>query len=54
VDFDDIDPLVLAFQGEAAYYETFPNCNWLNADANGDGTVNFDDINAFVALLSGA
>jgi len=32
----------------------YPNCNIRTADCNGDGRVNFDDINPFVALLSGA
>ena len=26
---------------------------WLNGDTNGDGVVNFADINPFIALLSG-
>jgi hypothetical protein len=30
----------------------YPNCNALNGDCN-DGVVNFDDINPFVAILSG-
>lgn len=52
VDFDDIDPFVLALSGETGYTEMFPDCNWLNADCNGDEHVDFDDINAFVAVLS--
>jgi len=52
VNFDDIDPFVLALGGQAAYCAVWPKCNWLNADCNGDGTVNFDDIDPFVALLS--
>jgi len=51
VDFDDINPFVLALSGQAAYEAQYPDCNWLNADCNGDGSVDFDDINAFVALL---
>ncbi len=36
------------------YYAEYPDCNWLNGDIDGDGAVNFGDINPFVALLSGA
>ena len=54
VNFDDIDPFVLALSDPAAYALQYPDCDILNGDANGDGVVNFDDINAFVALLSGA
>ncbi len=51
VDFDDIDPFVLALGGPAGYYAQFPNCNWLHADCDGTGDVDFDDIDAFVALI---
>lgn len=53
VNFDDIDPFVLALGGYAAYQAQYPRCNWLNADCNEDGQVDFDDIDAFVALLGG-
>ena|GEM_PF-1770156 len=53
VDFDDIDPFVLALSGQAGYEAVWPACRWLNADCNGDGGVDFDDIDAFVAILSG-
>jgi hypothetical protein len=53
VNFDDIDPFVLALTGQAAYEAVYPDCQWLNADCNGDGSVNFDDIDGFVALLAG-
>ncbi len=53
VNFDDIDPFVLALSGQAGYEAAYPNCRWLNADCDGDGQVNFDDIDLFVALLSG-
>jgi hypothetical protein len=52
VDFDDINPFVLALTGADGYYNEYPECDWLNADCNGDGLVDFDDINAFVALLT--
>ncbi len=53
VNFDDIDPFVLALTGQAAYETAFPNCRWHHGDINRDGAVNFDDIDPFVALLSG-
>jgi YVTN family beta-propeller protein len=53
VDFDDINPFVVALSGRTTYEAAFPACNWFNADANLDGAVDFGDINAFVALLSG-
>ncbi|MEW6252149.1 MAG: hypothetical protein AB1716_16040 [Planctomycetota bacterium] len=52
VDFDDINPFVLALTDPAGYAIAYPNCNILNGDCNGDGLVNFDDINPFVALLA--
>ncbi|MEW6251481.1 MAG: hypothetical protein AB1716_12595 [Planctomycetota bacterium] len=52
VDFDDINPFVLALSDPAGYAVAYPNCNILNGDVNGDGQVNFDDINPFVALLT--
>ncbi len=51
VDFDDIDPFVLALGGEEGYLAAHPDCQWLNADCDGDGDVDFDDIDAFVALI---
>ncbi len=51
VDFDDIDPFVLALSGQAAYLAQYPDCVWQNADVSGDGNVDFDDIDAFVALF---
>ena len=53
VDFDDINPFVLALSGEAAYYAQFPDCNWLNGDIDNNGAVDFDDINPFVGLIGG-
>jgi subtilisin family serine protease len=53
VDFDDIDPFVLALAGQAAYEAEYPTCRWLNADCNADGVVTFDDIDPFVALIGG-
>jgi len=53
VDFDDINPFVLALSDPVAYQNAYPNCDLMNADCDGNGTVNFDDINPFVAILSG-
>ena len=48
-----IEDALLALSDREAYEIAFPACNWLNADANGDGAVNFADIDPFVALLGG-
>jgi hypothetical protein len=48
VDFDDINPFVLAVTSRSAYEAGYPGCPWLNADCNQDRTVDFDDINPFV------
>jgi len=53
VDFDDINPFVVALSGQAAYEAAYPDCFWLHADCDQDGDVDFDDINPFVALLGG-
>jgi hypothetical protein len=53
VDFDDINPFVLALSNPEAYALAYPDCNILNGDCNGDSLVDFDDINPFVGLLSG-
>jgi Flp pilus assembly protein TadD len=52
VNFDDINPFVLALSDPVAYAAQYPNCDLLNGDCDGDGDVDFDDISAFVALLS--
>ena len=53
LNFDDINPFVLALSDPAGYAAAFPGCPLANGDVNGDGSVNFDDIDPFVALLSG-
>ncbi len=53
VNFDDINPFVLALSDPAGYHAAYPNCDILNGDCDGDGDVDFDDINPFIAILSG-
>jgi hypothetical protein len=53
VNFDDINPFVLALSDPAAYSAAYPDCDILNADCDHDGDVDFDDMNPFIALLSG-
>ncbi len=48
INFNDINPFVLALSDPAAYSAQYPGCNVLQADANCDGVVDFADINAFV------
>ncbi len=43
---------MLALSDPAAYAAQFPDCLWINADCNGDGVANFDDIGAFLELLA--
>ncbi|MBK9128289.1 MAG: hypothetical protein IPM13_10895 [Phycisphaerales bacterium] len=50
VDFDDIDPFVLALSNAAQYAAAYPGCF---VDLTGDNAVTFDDIDPFVAALSG-
>ena len=52
VDAADIDPFVVALNGESAYWLEHQNCVWLNADCDNSGTVDFNDIDPFVALLT--
>ncbi len=51
VNFFDIDPLVLALSGPAAYSAQFPDCDYLTADIDGNGAVDFFDIDPFVGCL---
>ncbi|MEW6250340.1 MAG: M14 family metallopeptidase [Planctomycetota bacterium] len=53
VNFDDINPFVLALSDPAGYAQAYPDCPLLKRDINGDGVCNFDDINPFVAILGG-
>ncbi|MEW6250348.1 MAG: M64 family metallopeptidase [Planctomycetota bacterium] len=54
IDFNDINPFVLALTDPQAYQAHYPSCPLQNGDVNGDGQVNFGDVNPFVALLSGS
>jgi len=51
VDFDDINPFVLAITYRPGYEQAYPDCRWLNGDIDGDGAVHFDDIDPFVTCL---
>lgn len=51
LNFDDIDPFVLAITSKSKYEEQYPDCDWRLADINRDGNVDFDDIDPFVELL---
>jgi pyrrolidone-carboxylate peptidase len=53
VDFDDINPFVLALSDPITYQQVYPGCPLVNADVDGNGVVDFDDVNPFVVLLSG-
>jgi hypothetical protein len=57
IDFDDINPFVLALSNFGAWQTTYGSlsplhCSDANADCNADTLVDFDDINSFVAFLS--
>ncbi len=53
LNFDDVNPFVLAQSGADEYYAEFPHCNHANGDVDGNGVVNFDDIDGFIDLLVG-
>jgi WD40 repeat protein len=52
VDFGDINPFVLALDGQPEYVQAYPSCDYFNADINGDGPVDFADVNPFIARLA--
>jgi glucose/arabinose dehydrogenase/plastocyanin len=52
IDFNDINPFVLALSDPVGYAAAYPDCDVMNGDCNHDTIVDFDDINSFVALLS--
>ncbi|MFH1749072.1 MAG: right-handed parallel beta-helix repeat-containing protein [Planctomycetota bacterium] len=52
----DIDGFIMAvssYPDFAAYYERYPDCDPLLADAHGDGIVNAYDIDPFIDLVAG-
>ncbi len=52
VDFADVNPFVMYLSDYATWEQTFPGCNPLNGDINGDGTYpSLGDINAFVNVM---
>jgi hypothetical protein len=52
LDFADINPFVMYLSNYAAWEQTFPGCNPLNGDINGDGTYpSLDDIDPFVSVM---
>ncbi len=51
VDFDDIDPFILAVVSRETYAAVYPACDRLLADMSSDGEVDFDDIDGFVGCL---
>ncbi|MBK9127235.1 MAG: exo-alpha-sialidase [Phycisphaerales bacterium] len=62
VDFDDIDYLVAALGGEAAWRDFYatqhagqqPPCSYASCDVDASGGVTFDDIDPFVAAIGTA
>jgi hypothetical protein len=57
ISFGDINPFVLYLSNNTLWQATYPGCNPLNGDINGDGVYgqgSFKDINPFVALLGSA
>jgi hypothetical protein len=51
VDFDDIDPFVLALVDPDGYTQQYPDCDVTLADINRDASIDFDDIDPFVECL---
>ncbi len=52
INFEDIQALITALQGEDYFYEKYPNGNYWAADINLDGQVTFDDVGEFIKLLN--
>ncbi len=48
----DVQPFVLALSSPAMYQAQYPECNWLYADINEDGSADFGDISLFVQLVT--
>jgi hypothetical protein len=52
-DFGDINVFVLALSNPGSYAATYPDCDMMNGDVDGNGAFDFGDINPFVQLLAG-
>lgn len=56
IDFNDINPFILALSNWNEWKQRYPDCPEQNADINGDGLYGgangFGDINPFIALLN--
>ena len=53
LDFDDLNPMVLALTDPVAYEATYGIPPIQNGDIDGNGGVDFDDINPLLVLLTG-
>ncbi len=51
IDFDDIDPFVVALVSAETYAVAFPGCEVLRGDFDASGGVDFNDIDPFVQCL---
>ena len=51
LDFNDIDPFVIAISDRQQYEDEYPECSFDRADINRDGAVDFADIDPFVEAL---
>ncbi len=47
----DFDGFLAALYGRAIYEANYPGCKWLNADMNGDMTVDNTDIDPFIVVM---
>ncbi len=51
LDFDDVEPFVLALADRAGYAAAHPGCDARNADCDCSGTVALEDVDAFLVRL---
>jgi hypothetical protein len=51
VDYDDLEPFVLAVLGRDVYEAIYPGCDYRGGDIDQNGAVNFEDIDGFIGLL---
>jgi hypothetical protein len=51
VDFNDIDPFIVALISRDDYESQYPACDYFNGDIDGNGPVDSDDIDGFVECL---